>query len=423
MGSLSGLLEVGVVLLRKHVLTADRSYRMSEHFVWMVPLINLAIFLAVGLVLSPLLPGKTERRAAGSPRAALATLTLLPACLAAFPWIHGLAVLLVVVGSRHAACADARAACGRPGPFILFSFPAFAALVAILALSVFGPQWNAQRREEARPLPAEGSANVLLIVLDTVGADHLSLHGYDRPTSPTLDELASRAIRFDRAQAPSSWTLPSHATMFTGMWPHELSVGWLTPLDGASPTLAEYLERSRLRNGRLHRQSLVLRVRLRAGPRFHDLSRLYLPPANRLEDSQPGSWPIAGIHTTVGFIQSWLDSDLFQPALTEHLAALRGRPKRRGDHQSRASRLALRRPTPDRPFFAFLNYFDAHYPYELPEPGIRRFTTEPTRRSRSQADEGLAGADRALAFRRNRSLRCATPTTIAWPTSTSTSVD
>ena len=68
-------------------------------------------------------------------------------------------------------------------------------------------------------------------MLDTVAAGHLSLYGYDRPTSTTLVELAERGIRFDAAQATSSWTLPSHATMFTGRWMHELSVGWLNPLD------------------------------------------------------------------------------------------------------------------------------------------------------------------------------------------------
>ena len=63
--------------------------------------------------------------------------------------------------------------------------------------------------------PAPASPNVLLIVLDTVAANHLGLHGYGRPTSPTLDELARQGIRFDRVQAASPWTLPYHARMFT----------------------------------------------------------------------------------------------------------------------------------------------------------------------------------------------------------------
>ena len=81
----------------------------------------------------------------------------------------------------------------------------------------------------------------MLIVLDTTAADHLSLHGYSRRTSLTLDGLARRGIRFDRARATSSWTLPSHASLFTGRWPHELSAGWLTPLDATHRTLAEFL--------------------------------------------------------------------------------------------------------------------------------------------------------------------------------------
>ena len=78
--------------------------------------------------------------------------------------------------------------------------------------------------------------------MDTVAAEHLSLNGYARPTSHTLVELAARGIRFDSARSTCSWTLPSHASMFTGKWFHEVSTGWLTPLDGTYPTLAEFLE-------------------------------------------------------------------------------------------------------------------------------------------------------------------------------------
>ena len=72
-----------------------------------------------------------------------------------------------------------------------------------------------QKHESARPLPAPGSPNVLLIMLDTVAASHLNLHGYRRATCTTLVELAERGVRFDSARAASSWTLPSHASMFT----------------------------------------------------------------------------------------------------------------------------------------------------------------------------------------------------------------
>ena len=123
---------------------------------------------------------------------------------------------------------------------VLFSSPILAVTLAALAALPWAADRVQQGRERARPIPPD-APNVLLIVMDTVAADHLALYGYDRPTSPTIDELARRGIRFDAAQSASSWTLPSHASMFTGRWPHELSVGWRTPLDAAAPTVAEFL--------------------------------------------------------------------------------------------------------------------------------------------------------------------------------------
>jgi arylsulfatase A-like enzyme len=62
-------------------------------------------------------------------------------------------------------------------------------------------------------------ANVLVIVVDTLRADHLGCYGYERPTSLRLDELASSGVRFDQARAASSWTLPSVASMLSGVYP------------------------------------------------------------------------------------------------------------------------------------------------------------------------------------------------------------
>ena len=106
---------------------------------------------------------------------------------------------------------------------------------------MFGGDWLKERRELCRPLPPGDPPNVLLIVMDTVRADRLSLYGYHRPTSPALEALAKGGIRFDEARATAPWTLPSHASMFTGRWPHELDASWRTPLGTKFPTLAEYL--------------------------------------------------------------------------------------------------------------------------------------------------------------------------------------
>ena len=83
--------------------------------------------------------------------------------------------------------------------------------------------------------------NVLVVVWDTVRSANTSLHGYNRATTPNLERLASRGTRFDLAFSTSSWTLPSHAGLFTGRWPHELGVNWKAPVRDDVPTLAGYL--------------------------------------------------------------------------------------------------------------------------------------------------------------------------------------
>jgi arylsulfatase A-like enzyme len=64
----------------------------------------------------------------------------------------------------------------------------------------------------------EGRPNLLLISLDTTRADHLGCYGYARDTSPHLDRLASEGVLFEHAVAPAPWTIPSHASMLTGLY-------------------------------------------------------------------------------------------------------------------------------------------------------------------------------------------------------------
>ncbi len=66
--------------------------------------------------------------------------------------------------------------------------------------------------------------NVLIITIDTIRADHLGFHGYQRPTSPRLDRLSAESVVFERAYSPIATTLPSHTSMFTGVYPHEHGV-------------------------------------------------------------------------------------------------------------------------------------------------------------------------------------------------------
>jgi len=90
--------------------------------------------------------------------------------------------------------------------------------------------------------------HVILISLDTLRADHLGTYGYARDTSPVLDAFASEAMVFEEAFAPANWTLPSHASLFTGVSPAKHGAGHAsvyTPLaqDGP-PTIAELLRDS-----------------------------------------------------------------------------------------------------------------------------------------------------------------------------------
>lgn len=85
--------------------------------------------------------------------------------------------------------------------------------------------------------------NILLIILDTLRRDHLSGYGYSRDTSPHLDQFSTNATVFNRAIAPAQWTIPAHASIFTGLYPgtHQLTQA-SGKLSGSYPTLAEILQ-------------------------------------------------------------------------------------------------------------------------------------------------------------------------------------
>jgi len=92
-------------------------------------------------------------------------------------------------------------------------FPALPVLLPLLVPVLFS-LLAACGGPEPRP------RNLLLVTLDTTRADHLTPYGYDRPTSPALAALAEDAIVFDHAFAQETNTNPSHASMFTGLYPH-----------------------------------------------------------------------------------------------------------------------------------------------------------------------------------------------------------
>ncbi len=94
------------------------------------------------------------------------------------------------------------------------------------------PSWV---EEISRTTPREGDSrpHILLISLDTLRADHLGAWGYERPTSPILDELASSGVRFARTFSHSPKTAPSHMSVFTGGFPSDHGAHFeYTSIDG-----------------------------------------------------------------------------------------------------------------------------------------------------------------------------------------------
>lgn len=103
---------------------------------------------------------------------------------------------------------------------------------------------------------ARQQTDVLLIVIDTLRADHLAIYGYERETAPNLSRLAKDAVVYERATSPGTWTVPSHGSILTGKWPSfhgaERVVGdriLAMPVNPQFPMLTEILREHGYRTG------------------------------------------------------------------------------------------------------------------------------------------------------------------------------
>jgi arylsulfatase A-like enzyme len=112
------------------------------------------------------------------------------------------------------------------------------ALAAAISAALGGCGGGPSKPEAPRP-------NVLWIVWDTVRADRLGVYGYERPTTPNLDAWSKDARVFEDCISPGSWTVPSHASMFTGLLPSEHGAEHESEtLSSELDTIAELLQRS-----------------------------------------------------------------------------------------------------------------------------------------------------------------------------------
>lgn len=201
--------------------------------------------------------------------------------------------------------------------------PALAALFAGMGLWACG-EGGADPAGRGGAAPAFERPNVVLVSIDTLRADHLSCYGYFRETSPRIDALARESVVFERAYAPMATTLPSHSSMFTGLYPLEHGILANAEHGGASfgwkrevVSLAEVFQGAGYRTG-----GFVSATPLKRGTGFESGFDHYDQPKGKYRRG----------HKTLAGALEWLGED------------------------------------PEEPFFLFVHFFDPHGPRHAPEP-------------------------------------------------------
>ncbi len=182
--------------------------------------------------------------------------------------------------------------------------------------------------------------NVVLIVLDTTRADRLGCYGSDSGLTPNIDKLAEQGVRYTNAIATSSWTVPTHASLFTGYYLKTHGCGsdphrWL---DDGFVTLAETLGEAGYQTVALSSNQYVEAANLLQGFDAdlrvdfdrNRLSSRFLAWIQRI--GLPASWADHGAAACVQGIKEWFTTD----------------------HNAEA------------PLFLFVNLMEAHWPYLPP---------------------------------------------------------
>ncbi len=393
-GVLAGFLELGVFHLQREVWPrlSREALLWNRNADWMIPITGAGLCLTLTL-----LGGLWARRHRPSSQAMVLSTALVLGPILAIRGIHPLAGLILALGLGFRLAPAIQWAGARLGrgtiPLAAVGLVALGAWAAgtFESLNVRSPDRQVPVSPQVVPTRLH-PPNLLWIVLDTVRADRMSLHGYERPTTPQLERWAARGITFDDARSAAPWTLPSHMTMFTGLWPFEHGARIDRPYRGTRPLVTEVLsDRDYDTAGFVANFECVNAcfgfdrgfdtfiddsVRQEISPRTvlasSSLGRLLLPLARKLGPAW--KWPptphVKPASEVFQLTRNWLD-------------------------QRRAA-------APDRSYFAFLNLMDAHGPYRPPAPWPRRFwTAEIPKRIRETTPE--------LGFEALRAARSATP--------------
>lgn len=188
--------------------------------------------------------------------------------------------------------------------------------------------------------------NVVLIVIDALRADHLGAYGWTRAQTPRLDGLAARGTRFAAARAPSSWTLPSVASLLTGRYPAEHGADRLGAVLGAKHvTVAEAFSAAGYETAAFSANVSLVVPASGFDQGFDRFEVLEAPPdAKRTDDPVLAPDGSSGAQAAA--------ADVVTDAVLQWKAA---------------------RPDPRRPYFLYVHYFDPHANYTPPAAWAARF--------------------------------------------------
>lgn len=265
------------------------------------------------------------------------------------------------------------------------------ALVPFCVIPMYRLEAN-HRAAQFTPMVQANLPNIVLIIVDSLRADHLSCYGYPRATSPNLDRLARRGVLFENAIAPSSWTLPSHASILTGLYPEQHHAETLHDrLRVDIPTLAEELKQAGYRTGAFSGSPFFTpRQGLDRG--FMEFKDFWFSPLRVFTQAHD----IGSILSLIGKAE-WVSENTGHPsAIDVNNSVIDWLDESQGQG----------------PFFVTLNYFEVHEPNSLPPSWRRGHWTgqnpaadsvpDESRGSASQLTERIEGRidgyDGAIAF-------------------------
>ena len=238
-------------------------------------------------------------------------------------------------------------------------------VLIVFGISLFARQTPFQRDAAMKSLSLEASRpNVILITMDTVRADHLSLYGYERDTTPNLKEFSENATLYTHAIAPGDMTLPTHASIFTGLYARQHGAHydpWTgypigRPLADKFQTLSEILsDEGYLTMGVIANHAYIThKFGLDQGFSFYDERRPVVFLGNPLLEEIKGYYLRKIIRNGLAHLAT--------PSVGDMLY-------RKADMINKEAFFLLDRVKKNNQrFFLFINYMDAHDPYTPPAP-------------------------------------------------------